>query len=152
MITIHDVGLDYVSNFQVILQIIIPIIFLFVAIQVFFSLGEMEMVLSKFHCLHLTMPGQESHAEDLPPVMMYPNLEQLASLTSSVLQHYRVSSCVGLGVGLGANILLRLAIQHRALIDGLILINSTIERQGRIISIKQNSITSRPKMNKYQVN
>ena len=92
----------------------------------------MQVVLSKFNCLHLTLPGQKSHEEDLPSSMMYPSLEQLANMTSSVLRHYNVSSCVALGVGLGANILVRLAVQHRTLMDGLILINSTIERQGTI--------------------
>ena len=62
--------------------------------------------MQKFSIYNLTLPGQEPHSSDLPG-LTYPSLEQLAGLLLSVLHHYNINTMVGLGVGIGANILLR---------------------------------------------
>ena len=90
----------------------------------------MESVLSRFRVLHITLPGQESGAATLSPDLSRPSLDSLARLTGSVLAHYRVTSCVGLGAGLGANILLRLGIQNSKILDGVILLNATAQTKG----------------------
>ena len=100
------------------------------ALQVFFSSRDMESVLSKFRVLHLTLPGQGFGAGTLSSDFSYPSLDSLARLTAAVLAHYRVTSCVGLGAGLGANVLLRLGIQNNKVLDGVILLNATAQTKG----------------------
>ena len=47
-----------------------------------------------------------------------------------VLHYFGISHCVGFGVGLGANILVRLARRRPTMIDGLILINCNSQNAG----------------------
>ena len=90
----------------------------------------MESVLSRFRVLHMTLPGQEAGAGTISSDFGYPSLDSLARLTTAVLAHYRVTSCVGLGAGLGANVLLRLGIQNNKILDGVILLNATAQTKG----------------------
>ena len=90
----------------------------------------MESVLSRFRILHITLPGQGPRHHTLSSDLGYPGLDSLARLTAAVLAHYKVTSCVGLGAGLGANILLRLGIQKKQMLDGLILLNTTAQTKG----------------------
>ena len=99
-------------------------------VQVFFSSRDMESVLSRFRILHITLPGQGPGAVTLSTDLGPPSLDSLARLTASVLGHYNVTSCVGLGAGLGANVLLRLGIQNNKILDGIILLNATAQGKG----------------------
>ena len=47
-----------------------------------------------------------------------------------VLHYFGISHCVGFGVGLGANILVRLGRRRPTMIDGLILINCNSQNAG----------------------
>lgn len=90
----------------------------------------MESVVSRFQVLHLTLPGQAPGAPTSSPGLGHTSLDSLARLTAAVLAHYKVTSCVGLGAGLGANVLLRLGIQNNQILDGLILLNATAQAKG----------------------
>ena len=90
----------------------------------------MRSILTKFSIYHVTAPGQEKGAASLPLHTPYPSMDQLADMLGSVCQYYGVNHCVGLGVGMGANVLLRLATKRQKLIDGLIVINSNSQTSG----------------------
>ena len=47
-----------------------------------------------------------------------------------MLHYYGIAHCVGFGVGMGANILVRLAHRRPTMIDGLILINCNSQNAG----------------------
>ena len=113
LVTLHDLGLDGFSNYQS-----------------FFTCPIMHPILSKFCIYHITAPGQQAGAADIPTHSPYPSMEQLSEMVESVCHHYSVSHCVGLGVGMGANVLVRLASMRPKLIDGLIVINCNSQTSG----------------------
>lgn len=107
-ITYHDIGLNHVTNFQA-----------------FFNYADTKLFLDCFSVLHINAPGQEENAAPLPDNFSYPTMDQLADQIEAVCKHYEVKSFIGLGVGSGANVLSRFALQHPDMVDGLYLINST---------------------------
>jgi len=109
IITFHDIGLDYLSNFKS-----------------FFSSPAMSSIEGKFRVLHVTAPGMKPNSPDLPEDFQYPSMEALSESVEYICHHYGVSTFVGLGVGLGANVLVRLAFRRPKLVEGLILLNSTV--------------------------
>ena len=53
-------------------------IHLFFSLQAFFTSGAMMNVLETFCIYHITAPGQEAGAEDLPEGYVYPTMDELA--------------------------------------------------------------------------
>ncbi|KAG7275980.1 hypothetical protein CRUP_028537, partial [Coryphaenoides rupestris] len=53
----------------------------------------------------------------------YPTMEQLAEMLPSVMTQLKVNSMIGIGVGAGAYILSRFALNNPSLVEGLVLIN-----------------------------
>lgn len=98
--------------------------------QSFFNCSAMRSILTKFCIYHITAPGQHAGAADIPPHSLYPSMEQLSEMVESVCHHYSVSHCIGLGVGMGANVLLRLATRSQNLVDGLIVVNCNSQTSG----------------------
>jgi hypothetical protein len=94
ILTYHDLGLNYVSNYQA-----------------FFNYPEMREITNSFCVFHVNAPGQEEGAGPLPEGFEYPSMEQLAEQVQEVLNHFAVVRYVGVGVGLGANVLVRHALQ-----------------------------------------
>lgn len=113
LITCHDLGLNHVSNFQT-----------------FFNCPAMAAVTSKFCIYHITATGQEQGATELPADFSYPTMDQLSEMVEYVCHNYGIPHFVGLGVGLGANILVRLALRRPKLVDGMVLINCTSSSSG----------------------
>uniref|UniRef100_A0A669ELC7 N-myc downstream regulated 1b n=1 Tax=Oreochromis niloticus TaxID=8128 RepID=A0A669ELC7_ORENI len=60
----------------------------------------------------------------------YPTMDQLSEALLSVLKHFGLRSVIGLGVGAGAYILARFALNHPDLVDGLVLININPSAEG----------------------
>ena len=90
----------------------------------------MNPILAKFCIYHITAPGQQAGATDIPPDSHYPSMVELSEMVECVCQNYSISHCVGLGVGMGANILVRVASRRPRLVDGLILINCNSQTSG----------------------
>lgn len=108
ILTYHDLGLNYAANFQA-----------------FFNFVDMRAILDKFCIYHVNAPGQEEGAATLPEDFTYPSMDALASQIDFVLGHFGVRSFIGFGVGAGANILARYAINNPQKVDALALINCT---------------------------
>lgn len=61
ILTYHDLGLNYISNFQAL-----------------FNFPDMAEVVQNFCILHVNAPGQEDGAPVLPEEFAYPNMDELA--------------------------------------------------------------------------
>lgn len=75
--------------------------------------------------IHINAPGQEENAPNFPESFTYPTLDELAEQIIDVCTFYQIQHFIGFGVGVGANILSRFALQHPSFLDGLFLINPT---------------------------
>jgi len=113
IVTYHDLGLNHKTNFQT-----------------FFNSGAMGNVRETFCIYHVTAPGQQPSAEDLPEGFVYPTMDELSEQVEYVMHYYGISHCVCFGVGVGANILVRLARRRPTMVDGLILINCNSQNAG----------------------
>lgn len=108
IITYHDIGLNHISNFQG-----------------FFNYVDTRVLIQSFCVFHINAPGQEEGASTLPENFIYPTMDQLAETMLPILKFFGIKHFVGFGVGAGANVLSRFALQYPDYIDGLFLINPT---------------------------
>ncbi|PAV71170.1 hypothetical protein WR25_07359 [Diploscapter pachys] len=115
LVTFHDLGLDSESNFQN-----------------FFQFGSIAEFTDKFCIYNINAPGQAIDAQPLPENYVYPTMDGLAKIVHDVFEHFKLKSAVLLGVGLGANVLLRFALAHQKLADALVLVNGVSSRAGWI--------------------
>lgn len=106
IITFHDLGLNYLSNFQA-----------------FFNFHLMRPVIERMPVIHINAPGQEDDAEELLSDYTYPTMNQLADSVRTVCNYYGVNQAICIGVGLGANVMSRVALRNPDIVDGLFLIN-----------------------------
>ena len=106
MITLHDVGLNYISCFQ-------P----------FFCFHQMQPLLHNFCVYHMNFPGQMEDDDEFPEDYVFPTMDDMADMIKDVLDHFGIKYCFCFGVGAGANVFIRLALKYPNVADGLILIN-----------------------------
>uniref|UniRef100_A0A3B3XIW5 N-myc downstream regulated 1b n=1 Tax=Poecilia mexicana TaxID=48701 RepID=A0A3B3XIW5_9TELE len=106
ILTFHDVGLNHKSCFETL-----------------FNHEDMHEIVRHLPVCHVEAPGQHEEATTLPTAYTYPTMDQLSEVLPSVLNHFEVNSIIGVGVGAGAYILARFALNHPDLVDGLVLIN-----------------------------
>lgn len=86
IITYHDLGLNFYSNFQA-----------------FFNFDDMKLLLRSFTVLNVHAPGQEENAAPLPDSYIFPTMDQLAQQVDTVCKFYGVVSFVGFGVSHNAD-------------------------------------------------
>jgi pimeloyl-ACP methyl ester carboxylesterase len=124
MFTYHDIGLNSTSCFQG-----------------FFNFPEMVSISRGFCVYHLNALGQQEGARSLPDGLsnsdqlaganyVYPTLDQLASMITSVMDFFKLTTFVGFGVGAGGNVLSRFALVHPEKVEGLILVNTNASKAG----------------------
>jgi len=113
LLTYHDLGLNYVSNFQA-----------------FFNYPDMKEITNCFCVFHINAPGQEEGASPLPDDHEYPTMEQLAEQVQEVLNHFNIVKYIGIGVGLGANVLIRHAFAYPERVDSLLMVNASTTKSG----------------------
>ncbi|XP_074035103.1 misexpression suppressor of KSR 2 isoform X3 [Leptinotarsa decemlineata] len=115
ILTYHDLGLNYISSFQA-----------------FFNYIDMRALLENFCVYHVNAPGQEEGAHTLPEDYIYPTVDELANQLSYVMTHFKLKQFIGFGVGAGANILCRFALNHPELVSALCLVNCVSTQAGWI--------------------
>uniref|UniRef100_A0A3P8T2S9 N-myc downstream regulated 1b n=1 Tax=Amphiprion percula TaxID=161767 RepID=A0A3P8T2S9_AMPPE len=123
ILTLHDVGLNHKSCFETL-----------------FNHVDMHEILRHLPVCHVEAPGQHEAAKTLPTAYIYPTMDQLSEALPAVLKHFGLRSVIGLGVGAGAYILARFALNHPDLVDGLVLININPNADG-IMDTVANKIT-----------
>lgn len=115
IITYHDLGLNHVTNFES-----------------FFNFAYMRPLVNKFCVYHINAPGQEQGARPFKEDYIYPSMEELGQQIRDVVLHFQLKSFIGLGVGVGANILARFALAYPEKVDALCLVNCVSTSAGWI--------------------
>ncbi|KAG4073716.1 hypothetical protein HA402_000940 [Bradysia odoriphaga] len=115
ILTYHDLGLNYATSFAG-----------------FFNYPTMRALLDNFCVYHVTAPGQEDGAPTLPEDYLYPTIDELSAQLLFVLSHFGCKSVIGFGVGAGANILARFALNNPDKVGALCLINCNSTPSGWI--------------------
>ncbi|XP_046389384.1 protein NDRG3 isoform X3 [Ischnura elegans] len=115
ILTYHDLGLNYISNFQA-----------------FFNYIDMRALLENFCVYHVTAPGQEEGAPPLPEDYVYPSMDELADQLNIVMSYYNLKSVIGFGVGAGGNVLARFAMAHPEKVEAMCLVNCMSTQAGWI--------------------
>jgi len=113
ILTYHDLGLNYISNFQA-----------------FFNYPEMKEIADNFSVYHLNAPGQHEDAGSLGEDYEYPSMEQLGEQVQEVLNHFNIVKYIGVGVGLGANVLVRHSLAYPERVECMMLINTSTTKSG----------------------
>ncbi|KAM7382649.1 hypothetical protein PAMP_002371 [Pampus punctatissimus] len=113
ILTYHDVGLNHKSCFETL-----------------FNHEDMREIVRHLPVCHVEAPGQHESAKTLPTAYTYPSMDQLSEALPTVLKHFGLRSVIGLGVGAGAYILAKFALNHPDMVDGLVLININPNAEG----------------------
>ncbi|XP_064900408.1 protein NDRG2-like isoform X3 [Columba livia] len=95
-----------------------------------FAHEEMQEIVRNFLLVHVDPPGMEDGAPPYPPGYQYPSLDQLAELLPLVLERLNVATIIGIGVGAGAFVLAKFALQRPLQVEGLVLVNLDPKARG----------------------
>ncbi|XP_037311062.1 protein NDRG1-like [Pungitius pungitius] len=118
VLTFHDVGLNHKSCFE-------PL----------FNHEDMHEIIRHLPVCHIEAPGQHEGAKTLHNEYSYPSMDQLSEAVPAVLKHFGLCRVIGLGVGAGAYILAKFALNHPDMVDGLVLININPSAEGIMDSV-----------------
>lgn len=108
ILTVHDLGLDAENNFQN-----------------FFQFQTAQELASRFCVYNINLPGQEMDAKPTADNYCFPSMDGIAQIVQSVVEHLKIRTFIGMGIGLGANVLLRYSLKYMEKVDALILINAS---------------------------
>uniref|UniRef100_A0A8C5N013 N-myc downstream regulated 1 n=1 Tax=Leptobrachium leishanense TaxID=445787 RepID=A0A8C5N013_9ANUR len=106
ILTYHDIGLNHKTCFNSL-----------------FNFEDMHEITQHFSVCHVDAPGQQEGAAAFPAGYVYPSMDQLAEMLPGVVQQLGLRSVLGMGIGAGAYILTRFALNHPSMVEGLVLIN-----------------------------
>jgi len=115
-LTIHDVGCTVLNWHNFVMH------------------PAMEDIRKRALFIHISIPGQELGAPDLPDDFKFPKMKDLGLNLVSVLDSMRVPRVVGLGNGAGANVITRFGMFHPSRVHGIVTINSIVSASlGRFV-------------------
>ncbi|XP_017280346.1 protein NDRG1a isoform X2 [Kryptolebias marmoratus] len=106
ILTFHDIGLNHKTCWDTL-----------------FNHEDMSEIMQHFAVCHVDAPGQHEGANTFSTGYEYPSMDQLAETLPLVLKHFGLKSVIGMGIGAGAYILTRFALDYPNMVEGLMLIN-----------------------------
>ncbi|XP_044028384.1 protein NDRG1a isoform X1 [Siniperca chuatsi] len=106
ILTIHDIGLNHKTCWNTL-----------------FNHEDMSEIMQHFAVCHVDAPGQHEGANTFSTGYEYPSMDQLSETLPLVLKHFGLKSVIGMGIGAGAYILTRFALDYPDMVEGLMLIN-----------------------------
>uniref|UniRef100_A0A667X8Q6 Protein NDRG2 n=1 Tax=Myripristis murdjan TaxID=586833 RepID=A0A667X8Q6_9TELE len=106
ILTFHDIGLNYKTCWNTL-----------------FDHEDMQEIMHHFAVCHVDAPGQQEGANTFSTGYEYPSMDQLSETLPLVLKHFGLKSVIGVGIGAGAYILTRFALDYPNMVEGLLLIN-----------------------------
>ncbi|XP_028280688.1 protein NDRG1a [Parambassis ranga] len=106
ILTFHDIGLNHKTCWDTL-----------------FNHEDMSEIMQHFAVCHVDAPGQHEGANTFSTGYEYPSMDQLSESLPLVLKHFGLKSVIGMGIGAGAYILTRFALDYPNMVEGLVLIN-----------------------------
>uniref|UniRef100_A0A8D0AB85 Protein NDRG2 n=1 Tax=Sander lucioperca TaxID=283035 RepID=A0A8D0AB85_SANLU len=106
ILTFHDIGLNHKTCWDTL-----------------FNHEDMSEIMQHFAVCHVDALGQHEGANTFSTGYEYPSMDQLSETLPLVLKHFGLKSVVGMGIGAGAYILTRFALDYPNMVEGLLLIN-----------------------------
>ncbi|XP_047239018.1 protein NDRG1a isoform X2 [Girardinichthys multiradiatus] len=106
ILTFHDIGLNQKTCWD-------PL----------FNHEDMAEIMQHFAVCHVDALGQQEGANTFSTGYEYPSMDQLAETLPLVLKHFGLKSVIGMGIGAGAYVLTRFALDYPNMMEGLMLIN-----------------------------
>ncbi|MEQ2315038.1 Protein ndrg1 [Ameca splendens] len=106
ILTFHDIGLNHKTCWD-------PL----------FNHEDMAEIMQHFAVCHIDALGQQEGANTFSTGYEYPSMDQLAETLPLVLKHFGLKSVIGMGIGAGAYVLTRFALDYPNMMEGLMLIN-----------------------------
>uniref|UniRef100_A0A8C6P8Q4 N-myc downstream regulated 1a n=1 Tax=Nothobranchius furzeri TaxID=105023 RepID=A0A8C6P8Q4_NOTFU len=113
ILTFHDIGLNHKTCWDTL-----------------FNHEDMSEIMQHFAVCHVDAPGQHEGANTFSTGYEYPSMDQLAETLPLVLKHFGLKSVIAMGIGAGAYILTRFALDYPNMVEGLMLININPCAQG----------------------
>ncbi|XP_031441617.1 protein NDRG1a isoform X2 [Clupea harengus] len=106
ILTFHDIGLNHKTCYSTL-----------------FNHEDMHEIMQYFAVCHVDAPGQQEGANTFSTGYEYPSMDQVSETLPLILKHFGVKSVIGMGVGAGAYVLAKFAVDYPQLVEGLVLIN-----------------------------
>uniref|UniRef100_A0A3Q2E4D7 Protein NDRG2 n=1 Tax=Cyprinodon variegatus TaxID=28743 RepID=A0A3Q2E4D7_CYPVA len=106
ILTFHDIGLNHKTCWDAL-----------------FNHEDMAEIMQHFAVCHVDAFGQHEGANTFSTGYEYPSMDQLAETLPLVLKHFGLKSVIGMGIGAGAYILTRFALDYPNMMEGVMLIN-----------------------------
>ncbi|XP_077404407.1 protein NDRG1a isoform X1 [Vanacampus margaritifer] len=106
LLTFHDIGLNHKTCWDSL-----------------FQHEDMVEILQHFAVCHVDALGQHEGANTFSTGYEYPSMDELSETLPLVLKHFGLKSVIGLGMGAGAFMLTRFALDYPKMVEGLLLIN-----------------------------
>ncbi|XP_060798764.1 protein NDRG1a [Neoarius graeffei] len=106
ILTFHDIGLNHKTCYDTL-----------------FQHEDMHEIMQHFAVCHVDAPGQHEGANTFSTGYEYPSMDQLSETLPLVLKHFGLKSVIGMGVGAGAYILAKFALDYPKMVEGIVLIN-----------------------------
>ncbi|XP_037119983.1 protein NDRG1a isoform X1 [Syngnathus acus] len=106
ILTFHDIGLNHKTCWDSL-----------------FQHEDMLEILHHFAVCHVDALGQHEGANTFSTGYEYPSMDELSETLPLVLKHFGLKSVIGLGMGAGAFMLTKFALEYPKMVEGLVLIN-----------------------------
>ncbi|XP_068188403.1 protein NDRG1a isoform X1 [Antennarius striatus] len=106
LLTMHDIGLNHKTCWDTL-----------------FNHEDMSEITQHFAVCHVDAPGQHEGANTFSTGYEYPSMDQISETLPLVLKHFGLKTFIGIGIGAGAYILTRFALDYPTMVEGLMLIN-----------------------------